>query len=1173
MADDLDALFGAFDGDGSDGEGSAGESDTEKESLKTKKAKSSEGEHNLNGEDDDDSETESSSGKEKIVDESDNHHHNGQSEISSTDEKTDKKEDNSHSLTKKNIHAISIPTITSKIGETTGNNNFTSSNNEDKNNRSSSRNNSKDEDTTTSVVTTEEQEERKIATGTSHDKSIRGYSAIPENYEPPPISEKDLKKPPAKTYPFPLDPFQATAISYVRKNESVLVAAHTSAGKTVVAEYAIAQSLREGQRVIYTSPIKALSNQKYRDLQEEFEDVGLMTGDITINPTATCLVMTTEILRSMLYRGSELMREVAWVIYDEVHYMRDESRGVVWEESIVLLPHRVRFVFLSATIPNASQFVDWIAKIHHQPCHVVYTNYRPTPLQHYVFAAGGDGLHLVVDERGKFREANFQKAMAALQAGGSEGIANAAADAMATSGNAKGGGAAARKRKRGSHGGGPGGGGQNTDLHRIVKLVMERNLDPVIVFSFSKKDCEKYALELNREDYTDEIEKDLISSVYNNAIESLGEDDRKLPQVEALLPLLKKGIGIHHGGLLPILKEIVEILFSEGLIKCLFATETFSIGINMPAKTVVFTNTRKWDGKDFRWVTSGEYIQMSGRAGRRGKDDRGIVIQMMDEKMEPDVCKGILYGDPDPLNSSYKISYNMLLNMMRVEDVDPEYLLRASFHQFQQECEVPALEQKVKSLEAQANEIIIGSTEDEEKIGEYYNMNQQLLIAERKALKILRKSNYILPFIQQNGRMMKCTVDGENFGWGVLVSHRYKPGSRSAGSAGQMARATAGPELTLDVLLPCVDRHFDKEDGKDDDEAIANAGLLWRGTVRHCRPEKENLDDASIVTMRVFTIEPEDVIEMSAVRLFLPQDIQPEHARKNAAKSIREVQRRMSNNIPILDPIRDLKVKGDDFTKLEARKEALKERLASHSLVEEKTEETRKALLISYSKKAELMDQARAVANEARACKGMVKRDELKKMKRVLRQLGHVDANGVIQTKGRTACEINTANELIVVELVFSGIFNDLSVEQCVALLSCMTFDERLKSDDEDPASGLKGFLARPFYKLLETARMVAKSAIACKMEIDEDEFVNQFNPGLMEAVFAWCKGAKFVEVQKLTGTFEGTTIRCLRRLEELVRQLCSASKAIGNHELQTKFEKGSELIKRDIVFCSSLYL
>jgi len=213
------------------------------------------------------------------------------------------------------------------------------------------------------------------------------------------------------------------------------------------------------------------------------------------------------------------------------------------------------------------------SEIHRQPCHVVYTNYRPVPLQHYIFPQGGDGLHLVVDEKGHFREANFQRAMATLQSGSAD---VAAAESMLSSG----GGSKKSKVKSTDKKSGP-----NMDLKRIIKLIMDRNLNPVIVFSFSKRDCERYALALIQEDFTDDVEKDLIGQVYHNAIESLGDDDRRLPQVEALLPLLKRGIGIHHGGLLPILKEIVEILFSEGLIKTLFATETFSIGINMPAKT------------------------------------------------------------------------------------------------------------------------------------------------------------------------------------------------------------------------------------------------------------------------------------------------------------------------------------------------------------------------------------------------------------------------------------------------------------------------------------------------------------------------------------------------------------------------------------------------------------
>jgi len=756
-----------------------------------------------------------------------------------------------------------------------------------------------------------------------------------------------------------------------------------------------------------------------------------------------------------------------------------------------------------------------------------------------------------------------------------------------------------------------------------VKLVMERNLNPVIVFSFSKKDCERYALELNKEDYTDDVEKDLIGQVYRNAIESLGEDDRKLPQVEALLPLLKKGIGIHHGGLLPILKEIVEILFSEGLIKALFATETFAIGINMPAKTVVFTNTRKWDGQNFRWVSSGEYIQMSGRAGRRGKDDRGIVIQMMDEKMEPDVCKSILYGEADPLNSSYKISYNMLLNMMRVEDVDPEYILRASFFQFQQESEAPGLEERADELEEKARGIEIGKAwlveqqkdddGDEEMaeekaskpkhtaeqmdtlVGEYHGLNHQLLLTERRLHALVRQPQYVVPFLQMPGRMLDITIEGERYGWGTLVSYRKKT-VNSAGNAGKDAAAAgkSTPVHVLEVLLPCVDRHFDEEEKKEDDsknekgaaekaekqEDKSNVGLLWRGTHRHCRPitsaskSKPQSDaERKITTMRVFTVSLSNINLLSAVRLFVPNDVHSPNARKNVQQAVEEVQRRFPEGVPLLDDKKDLGVKGDDYEKLTQRTGTLRRRLAEHSLHTDVSDECRETMVRNYGIKADLLERVKLVRNEARAAQGMVKRDELKKMKRVLRSLGHVDANGVIQMKGRTACEINTTQELVAVELMFTGVFNDLTVEQTVALMSCMTFDEKMKEEDGDPAGGLKSYLSSPFYKLQDCARTVARAMAECKLEVDEEEFVSQFNPGLMEAVFAWCKGAKFVDVQKLTGTFEGTTIRTLRRLDELIRQLSSAAKAIGNHELETKFDKGSELLKRDIVFCSSLYL
>jgi ATP-dependent RNA helicase DOB1 len=508
---------------------------------------------------------------------------------------------------------------------------------------------------------------------------VRHQVALPPDYDYVPISEHKPPEDPAKVYPFTLDPFQQVSIASIQRNESVLVSAHTSAGKTVVAEYAIAQCLKNNQRVIYTSPIKALSNQKYREFMAEFGDVGLMTGDVTINPTATCLVMTTEILRSMLYRGSEIMREVAWVVFDEVHYLRDKARGVVWEETIILLPDKVRYVFLSATIPNAMQFAEWIVKTHSQPCHVVYTDFRPTPLQHYFFPAGADGIHLVVDEKGVFREENFQKAMTSI----SDKAGSDPADHLAK-----------RKGKGKDKRTNTGGNKDGSDIYKIVKMIMMKSYNPVIVFSFSKRECENYALAMSQLVFNDESEKAMVSKVFSSAIEMLSEEDQELPQIKHILPLLRRGIGVHHSGLLPILKETIEILFQEGLIKVLFATETFSIGLNMPAKTVVFTSVRKFDGVSQRWVTPSEFIQMSGRAGRRGLDERGIVIMMIDQQMEPAIAKEIVRGQQDNLNSAFHLGYNMVLNLMRVEGISPEFMLEHCFFQFQNTASVASLEKR-----------------------------------------------------------------------------------------------------------------------------------------------------------------------------------------------------------------------------------------------------------------------------------------------------------------------------------------------------------------------------------------------------------------------------------------------------------------------------------------------
>ncbi|XP_034939443.1 exosome RNA helicase MTR4 [Chelonus insularis] len=925
--------------------------------------------------------------------------------------------------------------------------------------------------------------------------------AVPPNHEYVPLDNKITQ--PAKAYKFVLDPFQKEAILCIENNQSVLVSAHTSAGKTVVAEYAIACSLRNKQRVIYTTPIKALSNQKYREFFEEFKDVGLITGDVTINPTASVLIMTTEILRNMLYRGSEVMREVGWVIFDEIHYMRDKERGVVWEETLILLPDNVHYVFLSATIPNARQFVEWVAHLHHQPCHVVYTDYRPTPLQHYIFPAGGDGIHLVVNEDGVFKEDNFNRAMIYLQQQGDS-----------AKGDMKG-------RKGGIRGTVP----SQSNIFKIVKMIMERNFAPVIIFSFSKKDCEIYAMQMAQLDFNTSQEKQLIDEVFKNAMDVLSEEDRKLPQVENVLPLLKRGIGIHHGGLLPILKETVEILFSEGLIKALFATETFAMGLNMPARTVLFTTPRKFDGKDFRWITSGEYIQMSGRAGRRGLDEKGIVILMIDEKVSPSVGKEIIQGKADPINSAFHLTYNMVLNLLRVEEINPEYMLERSFYQFQNQATIPILYNKVKELQQSFDSIHI---DNYDCIASYHEIRQQLDRLGVEYRNYLTKPEYLIPFLQP-GRLVKIKNENDCFDWGIIVNFKKKNSKHPKENSA----------VIVDVLL-----HISKQSTENAPTACHND------------------EDGEIEVVPVLHTL---IYQISSLRIYYPKDLRPLDNRKSVLKTIQEVKKRFPDGPPLLNPVTDMKIEEAEFKDIVNQIKNLEERLFTHSFHQDPN---LKELYNIFLNKEETGIQLKQAKSDLKKAKSILKMDELKSRKRVLRRLAYCTGADVIELKGRVACELNGADELLLTEMIFNGLFRELNVPQMTALLSCFVCDEK---SNEMPK--LVSELNGPLKQMQDLARKIAKISLEANLELDEDSYVEKFKPYLMDVVYSWCKGASFLQICKMTDIYEGSIIRCMRRLEEILRQLSQAAKNIGNTDLENKFSEAIKILKRDIVFAASLYL
>ncbi|MBW3021165.1 DEAD/DEAH box helicase, partial [Candidatus Woesearchaeota archaeon] len=448
------------------------------------------------------------------------------------------------------------------------------------------------------------------------------------------------------------------SINSINKHHSIIVSAPTGSGKTLVADYVIDKAINDGKKVIYTAPIKALSNQKYKDFLKQYgcEKVGLLTGDEVINPDADVLVMTTEIYRNWAITNS--IKDLYYVIFDEIHYINDIERGSVWEESIIFSPNSVRFICLSATIPNVDEFASWIEKIKDHKVDRVKHDNRIVPLEVSFY---DEELGITTLE--KIREyANIPSYYKLY--------------------NLK------EKNKIPFP--------NHLHLAELVKC-------PCLFFCFSRKVCEKNALELSKKfKKTDpEIQKFVSKKLRD------GYDLSKFKSARLLREILPKGIAFHHAGLLPKLKEIVEELFAQGKIKYLYATETFAVGINMPAKTVCFEGLRKFNGVTFSSITSKEFFQMAGRAGRRGIDKKGYVIPMINRKeFSYSNIKNLTSKDTEPLKSKFKLSISAVLNLINQHSQkEIDIILENSFYTFQKKENFEVIKRRFHNLIKKLNKI------------------------------------------------------------------------------------------------------------------------------------------------------------------------------------------------------------------------------------------------------------------------------------------------------------------------------------------------------------------------------------------------------------------------------------------------------------------------------------
>jgi len=542
-----------------------------------------------------------------------------------------------------------------------------------------------------------------------------------------------------RLYDFDFDGFQVAACDALEAGHGVLVAAPTGSGKTVVGEFAVHLAVASGRKCFYTTPIKALSNQKYNDLVARYgaARVGLLTGDNSINGEAPVVVMTTEVLRNMLYAGSLTLGGLGYVVLDEVHYLADRLRGAVWEEVIIQLPESVQVVALSATVSNAEEFGDWLEQVRGGTT-VIVDEIRPVPLWQHMLA--GRRLYDLFSRNGavnpelrRVAQRDLATDHARNGSAGGQGVSRYGAGrtgAGRTGAGRAGGG-------RGGHGR-SGGGGRPVRYRPPARPEVIERLDgagllPAITFIFSRAGCDaavQQCLAAGLRLTTPE-ESAEISRIVAERTTGLAEADLAVLGYADWVTGLRRGIAAHHAGLLPTFKEVVEELFTAGLIQAVFATETLSLGINMPARTVVIEKLDKWNGEHHADLTAGEYTQLTGRAGRRGIDVEGHAVVLWQPGMDPEAVAGLAGTRTYPLNSSFRPTYNMAVNLVgQVGRTRAARLLESSFAQFQADRSVVGLARQAARLREQISGLAV--TCELGDIEDYDQLRRQLTDLERE---------------------------------------------------------------------------------------------------------------------------------------------------------------------------------------------------------------------------------------------------------------------------------------------------------------------------------------------------------------------------------------------------------------------------------------------------------
>ncbi|KAM9930913.1 hypothetical protein OXX59_000177 [Metschnikowia pulcherrima] len=957
----------------------------------------------------------------------------------------------------------------------------------------------------------------------------------------------------ARKWPFELDTFQKEAVYHLEQGDSVFVAAHTSAGKTVVAEYAIAMAARNMTKTIYTSPIKALSNQKFRDFKETFKgmEIGLITGDVQINPDANCLIMTTEILRSMLYRGADLIRDVEFVIFDEVHYVNDIDRGVVWEEVIIMLPDHVKYILLSATVPNTYEFANWVGRTKQKDIYVISTPKRPVPLEIFIWAK--NDVYKAINANGVFSESEFKKHRDVLMPDTKDvppNVTMGTGSRKGPGGTARGGNrGGGRGRGGGGRGGGRGGmqgkmqfardGPNKSTWVNLVQYLNQNKLLPVVVFVFSKKRCEDYVDTLSGVNFCTARERSEIHMFIDRAVARLKKEDRELPQILKIRDLLSRGIAVHHGGLLPIVKECIEILFSKSLIKVLFATETFAMGLNLPTRTVVFCELRKHDGRGFRNLFPGEFTQMAGRAGRRGLDTTGTVIVMSyNQPLQPADFKDVTMGKPTKLSSQFRLTYNMILNLLRIEALRVEEMIKHSFSENSTQTLLPEHKVKVEELSETLKNLTVEETPESKEFQAAFNIMSEYKEIYTKIITECQASSAARYQVLRLGKLMLFEDEDEVLRFGILLK---SDSSNKKFVFLTFNHGTEYEESSRANRMPYIpNKKYITKNMKS---------AKYCGDLRVTAVPYENVQFTSLYTSKVNT---------KAILNNEPDAV------KEAVQSFKM----MVNYQSVLKEVSFNKTVQLSLHQLMAQKDELLKKFGEMSIY------TRPEFATVYSRllKRNTIERKIESLNLLISDENLELLPDYEQRLRVLEQLDFIDRNQNVVLKGRVACEINSGWELVLTELILDNFLGDFEPEEIVALLSCFVYEGRT-NDEEDPP--LTPRLEKGKGRILEITERLLKiyNEHQVSLTSEEEEFLTRKRFALMNVVYEWARGLTFSEIMQISVESEGTIVRVITRLDEICRQVKNAALIVGDSMLHSKMSEAQERIKRDIVFCASLYI